>query len=61
MPGGLLQIISIGRMDKILMENPEIFFFKVAYMRPTMFAIDQYYHNVPITNFNQTTHVEVPN
>jgi hypothetical protein len=40
MPGGLLQLISYGIQDDVLMANPEITFFKTVFRKYTNFSID---------------------
>ena len=60
MPGGLLQIISIGRQDSVLIENPEITFFKTVYKKPTLFSIENNNKTIEITNFNQNNNIPVP-
>jgi hypothetical protein len=40
MPGGLIQLISTGRQDVYLTNNPQITFFKAVYRRHTPFAIN---------------------
>jgi hypothetical protein len=60
MPGGLLQIISIGRQDTILIENPEITYFKTVYKKPTLFSIENHTKSIEITNFNQTKNIIIP-
>jgi len=40
MPGGLLQLISYGNQDKILISNPTISFFKNVYKKPTLFCLE---------------------
>lgn len=60
MPGGLLQIISIGRQDSVLIENPEITFFKTVYKKPTLFSIENHVKTIEITNFNQNKDIPIP-
>jgi hypothetical protein len=40
MGGGLLQLVSYGKEDEILMANPEITFFKIVYHKYTNFSLD---------------------
>ena len=61
MPGGLLQIIAYGYQDKILVEPPEITFFKTIYKKPTLFSIDSYYNPIDVTEFDATKQIVVPN
>lgn len=39
--GGILQLVSYGCQDKILVDNPQISFFKKVYKKPTLFSIEQ--------------------
>lgn len=61
MSGGLLQLVSIGKQDLILMENPEISFFKTVYKKPTLFSIENIYKKIELSTFNQTINIPVPN
>jgi hypothetical protein len=61
MPGGLLQLVSIGKQDSILIENPQISYFKTVYKKPTLFAIESFSKPVEITAFNDIKQFTVPN
>jgi hypothetical protein len=52
MTGGLLQLIANGVEDAILINDPEITFFKIVYKRYTAFAILQTLKNMGNKNFN---------
>ena len=52
MTGGLLQLIANGIEDAILINDPEITFFKIVYKRYTAFAILQTLKNMGNKNFN---------
>ena len=64
--GGLMQIISYGNQDKILMENPQITFFKCVYRKPTLFSIENTEKTINLSNTSNndnslTTNVTIPN
>ena len=40
MGGGLLQLVSYGKEDQIIIGNPEITFFKIVYHKHTNFSLD---------------------
>ena len=40
MPGGILQIVTAGLQDRILMANPHFTHFRIVYHRTTNFSID---------------------
>ena len=52
MPGGLLQLISVGLEDAPLILNPEITFFKTIYRKHTNFSIEQILKNIGTKKFN---------
>ena len=52
MPGGLLQLLSIGSEDEPLILNPEITFFKTIYKKHTNFCMEQVLKNIGVKNFN---------
>lgn len=59
MTGGLLQLVSYGIEDDILISNPEITFFKTVHRRYTNFSIDtiQTLHEV---KFGSTINIPIP-
>jgi len=64
--GGLMQLISYGTQDKILMENPQITFFKHVYKKPTLFSIEQIERPVDLSNIqscgsSNTRNITIPN
>lgn len=40
MPGGVMQLVSIGAQDQFIMGSPEISYFKLAYKRHTNFSME---------------------
>lgn len=57
MPGGLLNIISIGDSDLYLTASPQITYFKTTYRRHTNFARETI--QIPINNINFDTSSEI--
>ena len=57
MGGGLLQLVSYGKEDDILITNPEITFFKLVYHKYTNFSLDtlQSTHTIGFGN-----HLQIP-
>ena len=52
MPGGLIQLLTIGLQDAPLILNPEITFFKMTYRKHTNFSIEQIVKNIGPKKFN---------
>ncbi len=52
MPGGLIQLLTIGLEDAPLILNPEITFFKTIYRKHTNFTIEQILKNVGPKKFD---------
>ena len=52
MPGGLIQLLTIGLQDAPLVLNPEITFFKTIYRKHTNFSIEQIIKNIGKKKFN---------
>jgi hypothetical protein len=52
MPGGLIQLLTIGLQDAPLVLNPEITFFKTIYRKHTNFSIEQIVKNIGTKKFN---------
>ena len=52
MPGGLIQLLTIGLQDAPLVLNPEITFFKTIYRKHTNFSIEQIIKNIGTKKFN---------
>jgi hypothetical protein len=59
MGGGLLQLVSYGIQDEILISNPEITFFKTVHRKYTNFSIDTLNTNHEI-NFNSNQSIQIP-
>ena len=51
MPGGLIQLLTIGAEDAPLILNPEITFFKTVYRKHTNFSIEQVLKNIGTKKF----------
>jgi hypothetical protein len=51
MPGGLLQLLTIGTEDAPLVLNPEITFFKTVYRKHTNFSLEQIIKNIGTKKF----------
>lgn len=51
MPGGLLQLLTIGAEDAPLVLNPEITFFKTVYRKYTNFSLEQVIKNIGTKKF----------
>ena len=58
MPGGLLQLITIGEQDKIFFYNPEITLFKIVYKKTTSFSLDSIKQNISL-KFNQNNIIKI--
>jgi len=54
MPGGLLQLLSVGLEDAPLTLNPEVTFFKTTYRQHTNFSIEQIVKNIGKKKFNSS-------
>jgi hypothetical protein len=52
MPGGLIQLITVGAEDAPLIYNPEITFFKNVYRMHTNFSLEQIIKNLGQKKFN---------
>jgi hypothetical protein len=52
MPGGLIQLLTIGTQDAPLILNPEITFFKTVYRKHTNFSLEQILKYIGEKNFN---------
>ena len=61
MTGGLLQILYYGNQDKILMENPNLTFFKSVYRKSTLFSIEQNIKPLNINKFGSINRCDVSN
>ena len=59
MTGGLLQLVSYGIEDDILIANPEITFFKTVYRRYTNFSIDTI-NSLHDIKFGSTINIQIP-
>jgi hypothetical protein len=62
MAGGLIQLMSYGYADKVLISDPEITFFKVVYHKHSLFSIEDHEINseTDIT-FNSSTFFKIRN
>lgn len=60
MPGGLLQLISYGYQDKILIENPEITLFKKVYHQTTSFAIEHINYPIQLSTQKRFEQIIIP-
>ena len=61
MPGGLVQLLTIGLQDAPLILNPEITFFKTIYRKHTNFAIEQVIKSIGTKKFNTFHQFKIPN
>jgi len=59
--GGILQLISYGNQDKILVENPQITLFKIVYKKPTLFSIEQVERPLTLSGESITKNIIIPN
>lgn len=59
MPGGLLQFILSGQVDKFLTSDPQITFFKIVYRRYTNFSIQTIKNNIPDPDFDKKFSVKI--
>ena len=60
MPGGLVQLLTIGMQDAPLILNPEITFFKTVYRRYTNFAIEQIIKSIGHRKFSSFYQYKIP-
>ena len=61
MPGGLVQLLTIGLQDAPLIINPEITFFKTIYRKHTNFALEQIIKSIGTKKFNTFHQFKIPN
>jgi hypothetical protein len=61
MPGGLVQLLTVGMQDAPLIINPEITFFKTIYRRYTNFALEQIIKTIGTKKFGSYFQYKVPN
>jgi len=61
MPGGLVQLLTVGMQDAPLIINPEITFFKTIYRRYTNFALEQIIKPIGTKRFGTYFQYKVPN
>lgn len=61
MPGGLVQLLTVGMQDAPLIINPEITFFKTIYRRYTNFALEQIIKPIGTKRFGSYFQYKVPN
>ena len=62
MAGGLIQLMSYGYADKILISDPEITFFKIVYYKHSLFSIQDHEINSETDiNFNSSTFYKINN
>ena len=59
MGGGLLQLVSYGKEDDILISNPDITFFKIVYHKYNNFSIESI-ETIHQTKFNKLLLVDIP-
>lgn len=52
MNGGILQLVTVGKEDTVLIKDPEIFHFKKVYLPYSKFSIDNNQHNIGRKNFD---------
>jgi hypothetical protein len=60
MPGGLVQLLTIGLQDAPLVINPEITFFKTVYRQHTNFAMEQVIKSIGTKKFNTFHQFKIP-
>jgi hypothetical protein len=60
MPGGLVQLLTVGLQDAPLIINPEITFFKTIYRKYTNFAIEQLIKSIGTKKFGTFFQYKVP-
>jgi hypothetical protein len=61
MPGGLVQLLTIGTQDAPLILNPEITFFKTIYRRYTNFSLEQIIKTIGSKKFDTFHQFNIPN
>ena len=61
MPGGLVQLLTIGLQDAPLILNPEITFFKTIYRRYTNFSLEQIIKTIGSKKFDTFHQFNIPN
>ena len=61
MPGGLIQLLTIGTQDAPLILNPEITFFKTVYRKHTNFSLEQIIKYIGAKNFNTLYQYKINN
>jgi hypothetical protein len=60
MPGGLVQLLTIGLQDAPLILNPEITFFKTIYRQHTNFSLEQIIKSIGTKKFNTFHQFKIP-
>jgi hypothetical protein len=59
MPGGLLQLVSYGIEDEILIADPQITFFKTVFRKYTNFSIDTL-NTIHSVKFGSNNEISIP-
>ena len=60
MTGGLLQLVTSGVEDAPLIENPDITFFNIVYLRHSNFSLLQSKYYLGNKKFNQKIEQKIP-
>jgi len=59
MNGGILQLVTVGKEDSVLIKDPEIFHFKKVYVPYSKFSIDNNQYNIGRKNFDSEFDITV--